>query len=568
MKKIKGSLSHKAMAVMLSAVLFTGLISGAAPVRSKAEERSFTAAGTSVKRMADEADRDSLTEILPVVNAPAELEADATSVVPLPRELEEEILEGTTVDGIGELELSDYTLTASYDPDMQLCTVVFALTESGNERFRLGAAAVTTAKCRVRFRIAKKEITPLLSVPEKMEFDAAEGIISERDIETELLKKVSVGGIDLLEPADYIVGAVYDKEKGACTVSFTLSPEGGEKYVLGESAITTAECGIIIRRQLSDAVSTKIEKDAAAPDLQIVTGLPALADAILSAAEKEEAQTGTDISFVFSIRDIGNTISSADTAALSRTLEGYQTGQYLDINLFKEIGEERSQITKTAGKIRLTFTLPETLTGQDKNVTREFAVVRVHDGETAVLQDLDTDPASVTVDTDCFSVYAIVYKDSAGTGSTGTSGTGEDEKGKSPVKTDNKKETATTGKNSDKTVTDSSAKNKNERAAAVVNYGRNGGEDAPETGDPAPLEFYATIAMISGFTYVLLLFKSDRCGMTEERKKELVSQIIRWACRGGKFRQILAYGAIVLLLVYYHSIGKKTETGLEGLASK
>ena len=45
--------------------------------------------------------------------------------------------------------------------------------------------------------------------------------------------------------------------------------------------------------------------------------------------------------------------------------------------------------------------------------------------------------------------------------------------------------------------------------------------------------------------------------MTESKKKELVSRIVRWACGGGKFRRIMAYAAIVLLLVYYHSIGKK-----------
>ncbi len=46
--------------------------------------------------------------------------------------------------------------------------------------------------------------------------------------------------------------------------------------------------------------------------------------------------------------------------------------------------------------------------------------------------------------------------------------------------------------------------------------------------------------------------------MTEETKKELVFRIVRWAKRGGRTRKCLALALIFVLLVYYHSIGKKT----------
>lgn len=63
--------------------------------------------------------------------------------------------------------------------------------------------------------------------------------------------------------------------------------------------------------------------------------------------------------------------------------------------------------------------------------------------------------------------------------------------------------------------------------------------------------------MIAGFTYLLLYFNSDNHGMTEEDKKRLVNRFIQWARRGGRLRRILALAVIVLILVYYHSIGKK-----------
>lgn len=66
--------------------------------------------------------------------------------------------------------------------------------------------------------------------------------------------------------------------------------------------------------------------------------------------------------------------------------------------------------------------------------------------------------------------------------------------------------------------------------------------------------------MIAGFTYLLLYFTDRERGMTEERKKELVSCLVAWAKQGGRSRKYLALVAIFVLLVYYHSIGKKTCT--------
>lgn len=80
----------------------------------------------------------------------------------------------------------------------------------------------------------------------------------------------------------------------------------------------------------------------------------------------------------------------------------------------------------------------------------------------------------------------------------------------------------------------------------------------PKTGDAVNLELYATIAMIAGFAYLLLYFSDRERGMTEETKKEFVSRIVRWAKQGGKIRKYYALAAIFVLLVYYHSIGKKT----------
>ena len=71
------------------------------------------------------------------------------------------------------------------------------------------------------------------------------------------------------------------------------------------------------------------------------------------------------------------------------------------------------------------------------------------------------------------------------------------------------------------------------------------------------MELYATLAMIAGLSYVLLYFESERKGMTEERKKELVSRLTGWAKHRGRLCKFLALAIIFLILLYYHAIGKK-----------
>lgn len=189
---------------------------------------------------------------------------------------------------------------------------------------------------------------------------------------------------------------------------------------------------------------------------------------------------------------------------MNREKGDYVIGQYLDISLFKVLGDNREKIVQTNGLIRITIAVPEELKNTSRTMMREFAIIRVHDGEAVILDDLDNDEDTVTIETNLFSSYALLYRDVTGNAKTGR-------------------------------------------------------DDEPKTDDYTPLELYATLEMIAGLAYLLLYFADGSVGMTEEEKKELVSRIIKWAHRGGKLRRNVALVAIFLLLVYYHSIGKKTD---------
>ena len=91
-------------------------------------------------------------------------------------------------------------------------------------------------------------------------------------------------------------------------------------------------------------------------------------------------------------------------------------------------------------------------------------------------------------------------------------------------------------------------------------------EKEPKTGDELPrVEIYATIAMISGLSYVALYFIAEPGGMTEAEKNEVVARLIAWAKRGRKLRRYVALAVIFCVLVYYHGIGKRSAYNLKNI---
>ncbi len=71
------------------------------------------------------------------------------------------------------------------------------------------------------------------------------------------------------------------------------------------------------------------------------------------------------------------------------------------------------------------------------------------------------------------------------------------------------------------------------------------------------MEIYATLAMVARLSYLGMLFKDGKMGMTEQEKKDLTASIIAWGRKGGKLRKKAALAAIFLVLFYYHRIGKR-----------
>ena len=123
---------------------------------------------------------------------------------------------------------------------------------------------------------------------------------------------------------------------------------------------------------------------------------------------------------------LGDIVISVEKAELSEqqkelfqnAMSGYQEGVYLDISLFKVLNDQSAAITETKKPIRLTISIPEEL----RKDGRTFVIYREHNGVVELLKDLDNDPATVTIESDQFSVFALAYSDGQAGASSGEAG--------------------------------------------------------------------------------------------------------------------------------------------------
>ncbi len=276
----------------------------------------------------------------------------------------------------------------------------------------------------------------------------------------------------------------------------------------------------------SGKIETDKEQGENTPDADFGMSKEDLANAVLTTEEQKLLATGTDMKIILSIDNMNASVNQSDKQAVTGKAEKYKVGQYLDINLYKLIGSDRIQVSQTNRKIKLVLTIPDDLKNADSKTTRSYAVVRVHNKAAELLSDTDNDKATITFETDRFSTYALVYKDTAISG-------GDD--GNTNGKVDG----------SDKTNKGSGDDTEK--------------DNEPKTGETTSVEICATLAMIAGLSYLLDLFGNIKGGMTEQEKKELVASIIAWGRKGRKLRKLVALALIFVILVYYHSIGRQVD---------
>lgn len=149
-----------------------------------------------------------------------------------------------------------------------------------------------------------------------------------------------------------------------------------------------------------------------------------LGDKVLTEAEKAQVAQGKDVSVWLEVEEAQP--SAEDAALVEAKLGDYELGMHLDVTLWKQLeGETEQKVTETAGKVSITFTVPEKLLNKDTSKVRSYKLIRVHDGAAELLDaEFDTAKNTVTFETDRFSTYTLVYQDAAKGGSPDTGDAG------------------------------------------------------------------------------------------------------------------------------------------------
>jgi hypothetical protein len=116
-------------------------------------------------------------------------------------------------------------------------------------------------------------------------------------------------------------------------------------------------------------------------------------------------------------------VSAASKDAIAKALGDKKLGMYLDVSLFKKVGDAEAQaLTQLNKKITITMKVPTELLPESEAQGRVYYIVRTHNGTVDLLDTtFDAKAGTITFETDRFSDYAIAYSDIVTSPATGDS---------------------------------------------------------------------------------------------------------------------------------------------------
>ena len=143
-----------------------------------------------------------------------------------------------------------------------------------------------------------------------------------------------------------------------------------------------------------------------------------LADAVLSVKDIENINSGKDVTIRLNVALKSDT-TDAIKEQVNAKLKDYTIGTFYDIDISKSVdGGAPVAVTDTNAPVRIQLALADSLINTDTTVKREYKIIRFHydsvTGQT-VVDILDASYHAgynkLAFNTDKFSVYAVVYKD-------------------------------------------------------------------------------------------------------------------------------------------------------------
>lgn len=155
-------------------------------------------------------------------------------------------------------------------------------------------------------------------------------------------------------------------------------------YVKGNSSIDTGDSPVKVNNEPDKLIEAVLQKD-----------------------EYRQYLSGTDVVVRISCKPI----DKIEDKEVINMLDGRTPSNYYDITVYKTVGDKDEVTVETLRHpIHIVLDVPEELY-PETGVTREFKVLRIHEGKNALLDDLDDKLETVTFESDAFSSYILCYKD-------------------------------------------------------------------------------------------------------------------------------------------------------------
>ena len=197
-------------------------------------------------------------------------------------------------------------------------------------------------------------------------------------------------------------------DKGKMTISGGAVATGNVKGMTNTSTVLKLGDGAVIITIACE------EKEYTAGVVDTV----AVANAVLTPEQIQLVADGETIEIRITVTDISDNVPPQDKEIIERGIKVYQNelpgltlGMYVDISMSIKIGAgDWNIVTTTKEAIEVVIGIPEKLQSDG----REYYIIRSHEGEYTLLTDIDENPDTITISTDMFSAYAIVYEQADG----------------------------------------------------------------------------------------------------------------------------------------------------------
>ncbi len=258
--------------------------------------------------------------------------------------------------------------------------------------------------------MSREEFDAMIAAEEAGESSAAEGNApsgTEGDTDTITApQEQNLIGMDDTDGLSDVV-EVYNPDKAVGVYqSLDITRETAEKLIDGNGdgvlineAYELGYLDILINNEYmvpgKEGETINLENDHTVKNLQEVVR------ACLTKEEKLKLMEGKEIVISFTISGAENPGEYEKDAV--KQAKGVSIDRYLYMTLMKTVDGVPEIVEKLDTPMQLTMEIPEDLRDSEK----KFCIVRNHNGEVDVLEDLDDDPDTITIKTDRFSPYAM-----------------------------------------------------------------------------------------------------------------------------------------------------------------